>query len=175
VYTVGQPFHGGKAVTAWVLTLAGVAAGGLNSATGAARQPVAVAQAVCFPLRYADAARVARKLTAALGRGNDAVVYADERTSRVFVVAGAATVRRATEVVRRLDVKTDCCLHVVPLKNADAAWAARGLRAILPLLGDDQEVHITADKGANAVIISAGEERAAALKKLLRWLDGRGR
>jgi type II secretory pathway component GspD/PulD (secretin) len=164
-------------MTALVLMLAGVAAADGGMRIGAGSQPVKVAPDVCLPLRYTDAGRVARKLTAALGRDNDALVYADERTNRVFVVAGAATVRRAREIVRRLDVRTDCCLHVFPLKNADAGWAARGLRAallLLTLLGDDHEVYVGADKGANAVIISAGEERAAAIRKLLRWLDGQG-
>jgi type II secretory pathway component GspD/PulD (secretin) len=157
-----------------VLLLASVVAGDDGQQVGPGRQPVVV-QAVCFSLCYADAGRVARKLTAALGRGNDIVFYADERTNRVFIVAGAVTVRRATEIARRLDVKTDCCLHFVPLKNADAGWAARVMRAALHLLGDDQEVHVTADERANTVIISAGEEKAEAIKKLLRWLDGQGR
>ncbi len=160
---------------ALVLLVAGEVVGGNGQRMEAASQPVVVVQEVCLSLCHANAARVARKLAAALGRGNDAVVYADERTNRVFVVAGAATVRRATEIARRLDVKTDCCLHFVPLKNADAAWAVRGLRAALPLLDDDQEVHVTADTRTNAVIISGGEERAEAIKKLLRWLDGQGR
>jgi type II secretory pathway component GspD/PulD (secretin) len=165
-------------MTACVLLLASVVARDNGQQVGPGRQPVVVVQAVCLPLCYTDAASVAKKLTATLGGGNDGIFYADERTNRVVIVAGDVTAKRAAEIVRRLDVKTDCCLHVVPLKNADAAWAAKGMRAallLLTLLGDDHGVYVTADERANGVIISAGEERAEAIKKLLRWLDGQGR
>jgi type II secretory pathway component GspD/PulD (secretin) len=132
---------------------------------------------VCLPLKYVDAARVARKLTAALGRGN-AVVYSEQRTNRILVWGSAETARRAREIIRRLDVNNDGCLYIVALKKVDAARAVRGLRIglrLLKLLGDEREVHVTADERANAVILSAGEGQAAAIKQLLRWVDGLGR
>ena len=163
---------------------------------------------VVVPLRYAAAADLADTLNRILAEspalpGGAAVAPLDPR-ARVFVAPDVRTnsvivrsdnparIARVRAMVRELDVPTGASgnIHVVYLKNAEAARVAETLRAILtgetpstsPLpVAAPQQVQtqnakssmVQADPASNAIIIQAPDAIFANLKAVIDKLDVR--
>jgi general secretion pathway protein D len=160
---------------------------------------------VVVPLRYAAAADLADTLNRILAEspaspGGAAVAPLDPR-ARVFVAPDARTnsvivrsdnpsrIARVRAMVRELDVPTGASgnIHVVHLKNAEAARVAETLRAILtgeaptqpPLpvppknSNTNSSSMVQADSASNAVIIQAPDAIFANLRAVIDKLDVR--
>ena len=163
---------------------------------------------VVVPLRYAAAADLAETLNRILADGppgapaaiadprTRVVVAPDSRTNSVIVRSdNPARIERVRAMVRELDVPTGASgnIHVVYLKNAEAARVAETLRAILtgeaPAVPQASPVAtvlkppaastsisgttVQADTASNAIIIQAPDAIAANLKAVIDKLDVR--
>lgn len=125
------------------------------------------------PVRVA-AQKVAKKLTTVLGK--DIVVFVHEETETVIIRANGEQIRRAREILKRLDVEKYNC--IVSLKNADAATTARALMAIVALtqfLCVDSEVHVCCVDKGKAILIQSSNEKAAEVIAILRRFDAKAK
>jgi general secretion pathway protein D len=156
-----------------VCTFVGLAVGLLIAVQAHTAHPPQVAT-VPIQLKHISATRTAKKLTARLGQERAVTILADEESNTVFIRASADNVQQAKKIIRQLDVWRSTCSFIIPLKHADASTTATALQAILALaalLGDESDVHVTADQRANSLVIAASEEAVQKLKLILRQLD----
>jgi len=119
------------------------------------------------------------------GRGgtttsNRVRILPDVRTNSLVVVANADDTETIKSLVEQLDKQRPTGasnVHVVYLKNAEAKTVADSLTKALAglkisgAIEATQQVHVTADEGTNALIISASAQDFAVIKQIVDKLD----
>ena len=70
------------------------------------RREAQAGQCATIPLVRADAVKAAKRLTAILGRDTD--IFADEHSNTIFVRASADKIKKAKEILQRLDAPSHC-------------------------------------------------------------------
>ncbi|MBN1613878.1 MAG: type II secretion system secretin GspD [Deltaproteobacteria bacterium] len=139
------------------------------------------------PLTYADADEMVKALTAVFQQQRGALApvkfVADSRTNSIILVATETDAARVKQLIGMLDKevpKGDTTLHVYRLQNATAEDLAKVLAALpreskdaqkgqSPLLS--KEVHVTADKATNMLIITANRDDYRIIEDVIMKLD----
>ncbi len=107
-------------------------------------------------------------------------ILPDTRTNSIIVVANAEDTAKIRSLVERLDVQRPVGtnnVHVVYLQNAQSKEVAQSLTAALSDLRISgaieaaQPVHVTADEGTNALIISASAQDFEVISGIIEKLD----
>lgn len=147
-----------------------------------------------LPIKYADAAKLARSLTAIFSArvktqknqtaGTDMVKFVeDERTNSIIVLASEVETKRVEDLINILDRKVprgEEKIRVYYLEHASAEKLAAVLQEIpekqkktgqqkLPLLSEN--IKITADSSTNSLIIVADKEDYPVLEDVISKLD----
>ncbi|MHC4536539.1 MAG: type II secretion system secretin GspD [Planctomycetota bacterium] len=153
-------------------------------------------QVAVFGLEYASAQVLSEQITrimekhksaSQVGRSRntpqidtDIKILPDIRTNSLIVVANAQDTETIDGLIRQLDIQRPVGtnnVHVVYLKNGQAVEVAKSLTAALSnlkiagALEATQQVHVTADEGTNALIISASAQDFEVLAEIIDKLD----
>ena len=153
-------------------------------------------QVAVFGLEYASAQVLSEQITRIMekhksasqtGRSRntpqietDIKILPDIRTNSLIVVANAQDTETIDGLIRQLDIQRPVGtnnVHVVYLKNGHAVEVAKSLTAALSnlkiagALEATQQVHVTADEGTNALIISASAQDFEVLAEIIDKLD----
>ena len=154
-------------------------------------------QVAVFGLEYASAQILSEQITRIMekhksvssqaGRSRntpqietDMKILPDIRTNSLIVVANAQDTETIDGLISQLDIQRPVGtnnVHVVYLKNGQAVEVAKSLTAALSnlkiagALEATQQVHVTADEGTNALIISASAQDFEVLAEIIDKLD----
>ena len=153
-------------------------------------------QIAVFKLEYASAQTISDKITklmedtnvsnrgsrtsSANRAGASVTVLPDSRTNSLVVKTDFENMSRIKELINKLDVKRPnraSNVHVVYLKNAQAEQVAESLNKALANLRisgaieQGQNVQVSADKGTNALIITASAQDFEVISDIIQKLD----
>jgi len=110
----------------------------------------------------------------------DIKILPDIRTNSLVVVANAQDTETIEGLISQLDIQRPMGtnnVHVVYLKNGQAVEVAKSLTTALSnlqiagALEATQQIHVTADEGTNALIISASAQDYEVLAEIIDKLD----
>jgi type II secretory pathway component GspD/PulD (secretin) len=158
-------------------TLPGQPFSGLASALNVVKELRTEFAFTAVHLICVDATKAAELLTASLGEIGDVTIVADAKSNSVFIRANTEKMGQAKDTLQQLDaearLRAGTRLHVLPLKHAKAAEAAKALKAYL---GDVFYGDILGEERANMIIIyAASPNEIWRAKMILQRLDVKGR